>query len=230
MNVTQPSDSIPIHPPLQGIWKILRPPGHHPYALDFIQLGQERNSPHNTAALRFYVHRIPAPSFYCWNKPVYSPVTGTVIRVGTGWKDHASTNIWKTIWRWYKATFCFRPVELDGVLDIRPNVGNYLMIQTEEGYIVFMAHLRDQSIQVSEGSQVQRGDLIGRVGNSGNTTMPHLHLNLFDQMTDPFSAKVLPFVFTQYEQLSDDGHWLQSGPGLPEPGMSVRFVSITPGK
>lgn len=97
------------------------------------------------------------------------------------------------------------------------------MLEAQEGYIVFLAHLQNQSIMVSEDSFVNRGDLIGKVGNSGNSTMPHLHINLFDQMTDPYSARVLPFVFGEYELLKTDGKWEERKFSLPEPGDVVKF-------
>ncbi len=39
-------DIILIHPPLEGEWQFLRPPGHHPYAFDFIQLDNNKTASH----------------------------------------------------------------------------------------------------------------------------------------------------------------------------------------
>ncbi len=216
-------ENISIHPPLEGEWKFLRPPGHHRYAADFVQLDENRKSFHDQNRLRFYMSRISSHSFFCWDKPVFAPVDGKVFRIGNGWKDHEFTNIWKMITLWYDATFKFRPKEVNGRLDIRPNAGNYVMIQAKEGYIVFLAHLRNHSICLSEGDNVRRGDIVGRVGNSGNSAMPHLHLNLFDQMDDPYKANVLPFVFTKYNTLSDEGRWVEKKTSLPRAGGFVRL-------
>lgn len=218
-----PIRSIAIHPPLKGEWKFLRPPGHHPYAFDFVQLDENRKSPHSESTVRFLVSDISSQNFYCWNKPVFAPVDGTVLRVGNGWMDHENTSIWKAIRLWYDATFKFRPIERNGRLDIRPNAGNYVMIQAKEGYIVFLAHLRNQSISVTEGAQVRRGEIVGMVGNSGNSTMPHLHINLFDQMEYPYKAQVLPFVFNRYDSLDRSGNWVEHESSLPGAGMFVRF-------
>ncbi len=117
----------------------------------------------------------------------------------------------------------FRPKQENGRLDIRPNAGNHVMLQAKEGYIVFLAHLRNQSISVTEGEQVRQGQAIGMVGNSGNSTMPHLHINVFDQMDDPFKAEVLPFVFSSYESLGSDGLWIENRSSLPKAGTFVRF-------
>lgn len=216
-------ENISIHPPLIGEWKFLRPPGHHPYAFDFVQMDGKRKSSHDSSKLRFFTSRILSNRFFCWNKPVFAPINGKIIRVGNGWKDHEYSNIWKTIQLWYNATYKFKPTEKNGLLDIRPNVGNYVMIQGEEGYIVFLAHLRNQSILVTEGEYVRQGQVIGKVGNSGNSTMPHLHINLFDQMENPFKAKVLPFVFSKYETIDHDGLWVEKKSSIPNAGMFVRF-------
>ena len=214
---------ISIHPPLEGEWKCLRPPGHHPYAFDFVQLDKNRASSHSETTLRIFVNKVLSDKFYCWNKPVYAPIDGTVIRVGNGWQDHEYTNILKTIQIWYNATYRFRPKEENGRLDIRPNAGNHVMIQAKEGYIVFLAHLRNQSILVSEGQYVRQGEVVGMVGNSGNSTAPHLHINLFDQMENPFKSKVLPFVFSIYDSLSSDGQWITRTSSVPKDGCFVRF-------
>lgn len=216
-------DKISIHPPLEGEWKFLRPPGHHPNAFDFVQLDGERKSYHDKSPLRFWFGHIAAARFQCWDRPVLAPIDGTVIRVGDGWEDHDYSSAWQTFLIWYNATFRFRPREVNGRLDIRPNAGNHVMIQSPEGYIVFLAHLRNHSVGVQEGDKVSRGDFVGRVGNSGNSTMPHLHINLFDQMDDPYTAKVLPFVFRSFEWLDENGLWAQNYDALPSPGMLVRF-------
>ena len=214
---------ISIHAPLEGEWKFLRPPGHHPFAFDFVQTDGNRKSQHNAAKFLFFTGKISSDRFYCWNKPVYAPIDGEVIRVGKDWPDHEYTNIWKTVRIWYSATYRFRPEEVEGRLDIRPNAGNHVMIQSKEGYIVFLAHMRNQSITLSEGQQIRQGELIGMVGNSGNSTAPHLHINLFDQMDDPFQSKVIPFVFNSYESLDVGDRWIKRNLSVPEVGTFVRF-------
>jgi len=216
-------ENISILPPIKGEWKFLRPPGHHPFAFDFVQMDGKRKSTHSSSKLLYVVSRITSDKFFCWNQPIFSPIDGDIIRVGNGWKDHKYTNIWKTIALWYNATYKFKPKEENGRLDIRPNAGNHIMIQAKEGYIVFLAHLRDQSILVKEGDNVSQGQEIARLGSSGNSTMPHLHINLFDQMNNPYSAKVLPFVFREYETLGPNGQWLKNKLSIPQVGAVVRF-------
>ncbi len=200
-------NKIRIDFPLKGEWQLLRPPGHHPFAFDFVMTDEKRKKYSKRNKISFFLGYIPADRYYCWKKPVYSPIDGTVIQIGTGCKDHQKTNIWKTISLWYNATYKFKPKEVNGKLDIRPNTGNYVMVKAKEGYIVFLAHLKNSSIKVKEGQLLRAGELIGNIGNSGNSTIPHLHINIFDQMEDPLQAKVLPFVFNKYEELTKDGKW-----------------------
>lgn len=207
---------ISIDFPLRGEWQFLRPPGHHPFAFDFVKSNDERKKYFPNNKIRYFISYIPADKYYSWEQPVYSPIDGKVIQIGTGWKDNIKTNIWKTITIWYNATYKFRPEETNGKLDIRPNAGNYVMIRANEGYVVFLAHLKNGSIKVKEEQLLKSGDLICNVGNSGNSTAPHLHINLFDQMENPLQAKVLPFVFNEYEELGDDNKWKKHTLSMPK--------------
>jgi len=177
--------------------------------------------------LHFIFNRIPSKDYYCWKEPIVSPISGEVIRVGNDWHDHEYTNLWNTIKIWYNATYKFRPKKENGILDIRPNAGNHVMIKSDSGYIVFLAHFKNNSISVKQGQRVAQGERIGLVGNSGNSTAPHLHINLFDQMDDPFTSKVLPFRFSAYKTLTSQGQWVSFVESVPQVGALVKFQRIT---
>lgn len=56
--------------------------------------------------------------------------------------------------------------------------GNYVGITCEnEVAIIYIAHMKEGSVAVDKGSTVREGQKIGNVGNSGNTTEPHLHIH-----------------------------------------------------
>ncbi len=65
----------------------------------------------------------------------------------------------------------------DGIVEkvrtSRVGYGNYVMVDHGFGYKSRYAHLN--SISVAEGDSVRRGDLLGRSGNSGRSSGPHLH-------------------------------------------------------
>lgn len=54
--------------------------------------------------------------------------------------------------------------------------GNYVVIEDQDGYEIRYAHLSSRS--VSAGQQIEKGEEIGKVGSTGNSTGPHLHLEL----------------------------------------------------
>lgn len=217
-------NKISINFPLKGEWQFLRPPGHHPFAFDFVKKDKKRKKYHNKSKLNLIFGHVNCDEYYCWNQPVYSPVDGKIIRIGKEWNDHQFTNLWKTISIWYNATYKFKPKEVDGILDIRPNAGNYVMIQTDDNYIVFLAHLKKGSIVVDNNQIVKSGELIGKIGNSGNSTAPHLHINLFDQMENPLKAKVLPFIFKEYEELIKNNKWITKKQSVPTVKSQIRLL------
>ena len=62
-------------------------------------------------------------------------------------------------------------------------------------YAVY-AHLQPGSVRVRRGQRVRTGQIIGRLGNSGNTTAPHLHFGI-QERPDPLS-KSEPFEIDRY--------------------------------
>ena len=68
------------------------------------------------------------------------------------------------------------PGELGG----RPAGGNQIALEVAPREFLFLCHLQPGSITVQPGDQVAAGQVLGRVGNSGNTSEPHLHIHLQD--------------------------------------------------
>jgi murein DD-endopeptidase MepM/ murein hydrolase activator NlpD len=56
--------------------------------------------------------------------------------------------------------------------------GNHLIVQIAPERYVMLAHLQQHSLRVREGQRVAAGELLALCGNSGNTTAPHLHLQV----------------------------------------------------
>lgn len=57
------------------------------------------------------------------------------------------------------------------------------MIATQpSGPYILLAHLRRGSVTVDVGDHLDSGDAVGRCGNSGNSTQPHLHLQATDSI------------------------------------------------
>jgi hypothetical protein len=68
------------------------------------------------------------------------------------------------------------PDNAPGDTDPQHRTGNYVLLRCG-AHRVLLAHLERGSLAVSEGDTVHAGQLVGRVGNSGNTSEPHLHVS-----------------------------------------------------
>jgi len=92
---------------------------------------------------------------------------------------------------------------VDGYPDLIPPerdqdhpAGNHVVL-TCENVRILLAHLQQGSIAVEGGERVETGQKLGLVGNSGNTTEPHLHIHAVDgEDTDIFSDDAVPILFS----------------------------------
>ncbi len=71
--------------------------------------------------------------------------------------------------------------------------GNEVFIEIAPGVFAFYAHFQPGSIQVQPGEKVTTGQVLGLLGNTGNSSAPHLHFALLDG-PDGLAANSLPFV------------------------------------
>ena len=71
--------------------------------------------------------------------------------------------------------------------------GNHIVLDLGGGRYAFYAHLQPGSLKVKVGDRVTRGQVIGLVGNSGNSTEPHLHFHISDGVS-PLGSEGLPYV------------------------------------
>jgi len=76
--------------------------------------------------------------------------------------------------------------------------GNHVIIDIGGGHFAFYAHLQPGSIRVKMGDRVKRGQVVGLVGNSGNSTEPHLHFHISDG-NSPLGSEGLPYVHDSFE-------------------------------
>jgi murein DD-endopeptidase MepM/ murein hydrolase activator NlpD len=70
-----------------------------------------------------------------------------------------------------------------GTSDTKHLEGNDLVLDLGSQRHVMFAHLKQASARVTTGDRVRRGQPIAQVGNSGNTSEPHLHLQVQNQPT-----------------------------------------------
>lgn len=94
---------------------------------------------------------------------------------------------------------------------LRAITGNYVMIDHGKNEYSLYAHLQPGSVRVEVGTQVKAGDVIGKLGSSGNSTEPHLHFHVCDK-PDPLMCAGIPVNFSNVTiQWADLPRPIQSG-------------------
>ena len=97
--------------------------------------------------------------------------------------------------------------------------GNYVLLDIGQGRFALYAHLRPQSIKVKVGDKVKLGQVVGLVGNSGNSDLPHLHFHLVNAAS-PLAAEGVPYVFRSFVMqgpVKSNAELIKGG-FRPEPG------------
>jgi murein DD-endopeptidase MepM/ murein hydrolase activator NlpD len=75
--------------------------------------------------------------------------------------------------------------------------GNHVTLDLGGGHFAHYAHLQPGTIRVHKGDKVRRGQVLGLVGNSGNTTEPHLHFQVSDT-SSILTGDGLPYAFDTF--------------------------------
>lgn len=130
--------------------------------------------------------RDPA-TYSCFGEPVYAVAPGTVARAHDRLRDQRSRSSWP-------AVICMLTVEslLRELAGPRFILGNHLVLDHGDGTFTAYAHLRHGSVRVAPGDRVEVGQVLAEVGNTGNTSEPHLHVQLMDRASVTAAAG-LPF-------------------------------------
>ena len=183
---------VRIAPPFQGEWLVLqggRSPlqNHHLVAYNqrfALDLVRLENG-------HIFGDETGNAAVHSWEQPLRSPVDGKVVVARDDMEDAEGANF---------------------VTDAADAAGNVIVIELDTGLFVVLAHLRHETLRVSEGDRVRKGDPLALVGNSGNTTMPHLHLQVQthvdlwnpDNRSVPFAFEPAGHVLARNDQVVVD--------------------------
>jgi hypothetical protein len=153
------SDGVVISPPFRGEWYVLQGGRgalvNHHYPIPGQRYALDLVMPVGGRESKGNPARLE--SYPAYGQPLFAPADGVVSRVVSDRPD--------------------MPV---GEADEGHVAGNHVVIDLGRGRWVLLAHLMRGSVLVSPGQRVRRGQPIGRCGNSGNTSGPHLHLQVQD--------------------------------------------------
>jgi murein DD-endopeptidase len=87
--------------------------------------------------------------------------------------------------------------------------GNHVILDIGGGHFAFYAHLQPGSLRVKLGDKVRRGQVVGLVGNSGNSTEPHLHFHI-ENGSSPLGAEGLPYSLASFDVVGHGWAWKPS--------------------
>ena len=172
----RPAAEVRIAPPFQGEWLVVQGglsplQNHHLIAYNqrfALDLVRLEDG-------RIFSGGTGNAAVHGWEEPLRAPADGTVVTARDGMEDSQGASF---------------------VTDPGDAAGNVIVVELETGHFVVLAHLRNGTLRVREGDRVRKGDPLALVGNSGNTTLPHLHLQVqtHGDLWDPDNRSI-PFGF-----------------------------------
>ena len=223
-------EPIIIEFPLRGEWHSPNTPGTKipshgtdklgtRYAYDFIQVDWERAGwpAYRVSLPQYLLFGVSLDDYYCWGQDIYAPCDGIVVQAEDGYEERERTNLRSDMANAYKNAHYFDPTKDD----VQSVAGNYVIMECGDNIYAALCHLQTGSIQVTVGQSIKKGEVIGRVGHSGNSFGPHLHFQLMDS-SDIATANGLPCAFERYE-VFQDGEWQEVVNGIPTDKDRIRF-------
>jgi hypothetical protein len=142
------------------------------YAIDWVRLDAEGRLVHGDLT--------DAHSYTAYGADVVAVADGTIVATRNDLEDQL-------------------PPNLPDPQTITPQtlLGNHVIQDIGDGFFAFYAHLQPGSVVVAPGDRVRRGQVLAKLGNTGNTDAPHLH---FQIMAGPsaIGSNGLPYVIDQF--------------------------------
>lgn len=120
-------------------------------------------------------------NYFCYGQEVFAVAPGVVVQAQDGLPNQV-------------------PGKLPEGLDINQADGNHVVMEIAPGHYALYAHMKPGSVRVKVGDQVREGQVIGLVGNSGNTSEPHLHFHLMDGPS-ALASNGIPYVLKSFQVL-----------------------------
>jgi hypothetical protein len=233
--------------PFTGLWltqnsPAARVPSHGTdlfgttYAIDFVAADRRRR----TAARRDWRTLLgtePVDRFLGFGRPILSPADGVVAAVHDAEPDHPAR----------RSTLALVPYALGQAARVRRGIsavaGNHVIIALgPAGPYTALVHLQLGSIIVGPGQAVVAGQPLGSCGNSGNSTQPHVHVQVTDTL-DFATARGVPMAFRRFREwprgstigdlresgLPAEGSLVEPEPPAPRAGADPRAGALPEG-
>jgi len=173
------------------------------FAYDFVLLDDElrmfKNIPHRNE------------DFFCWAKPVLCPGDGKIVGVANDMPDN----------EFYKPPLFDVEVHIkEPETSMAKHFGNYVIIDHGNDEFSVLGHMLKGSVQADLGGKVMKGDVIGRIGTSGDSFFPHIHYQVQDGKS-MLKSEGLPSKFESFDLIM--GHATRrTENSCPNTGMIIR--------
>lgn len=183
--------AVEIAPPFSGQWLAANGPsnvsGHRRlvlalngelasaqrFAIDYLKVDSVGHS--------YSGDRTKNSSYYAWGTEIHAVADGIVVET----KDSIPENV---------------PGGRAVPIDLVTVGGNHIVIDIGNQKFAFFAHLQPGTLRVHVGDRVKKGQVIALLGNSGNSTEPHLHFHVSDALaagTTTLGSEGVPYAFPE---------------------------------
>lgn len=187
--------SVDLEYPFAGRWLVQNSPANRvpshgtplfatSYAIDFVPVDTTGRT--RPVTLSTLLHPESPDTFPGFGRPILAPVEGVIVAARDGETDHPTYRGLPSVG--YALTQRRRAAA--GWVAL---AGNHVLIE-HAGVLVALCHLQRGSLRVHPGQHVATGDVLGRCGNSGNSTEPHVHVQAVDNH-DLDRATAVPLTF-----------------------------------
>jgi murein DD-endopeptidase MepM/ murein hydrolase activator NlpD len=152
-----------------------------------------------------------ARNYYGFGKEIYAVANGTVVEASDGLPD-------------------FETIYSASGITIANAAGNHVIIDLGNRKYACYAHMENGSVRVKAGETVQEGEVIGLMGNSGNSDIPHLHFQVVTDTPSFLGAEGYPHVYRSFDVMGavNDtlGQERMSAPGYSTSRLWTEFSDL----
>ncbi len=142
------------------------------YAVDWIKVGPDGNSFHGDPKVN--------SNYYCYRSEIHAVAGGRVVSVLDGIPENVPDSPAMAV-----------------TITIANIAGNSVIEDLGAGHYALYAHMIPGSVRVRPGDHVEDGQVLGLLGNSGNSSEPHLHFQISDSPM-ALGGEGLPFLLGKF--------------------------------